>query len=297
MKEDVTLARWLNDEMDEQELKEFMASPGFETYRRIKEYSAQLQAPAYDAEPLYDKILRNRTKETKVRSLNPWIGRIAAVLFVALGAAFYLYTIHVSKEFSGFGQTASFILPDNSSVTLNAGSEASFKEWNWSNNRKMTLNGEAYFKAAKGKTFDVVTPQGTVTVVGTQFNVKSRGNRLDVTCYEGKVRVTCNGNTVLLTPGESIACEDGILKNLPETKLQQPGWTTGETEFTAETLAHITAELERQYNITIKLTAERNKRFTGTIPTNDLDNAIKILEIAYNLRTEKQGNTIILTGE
>ena len=30
-----------------------------------------------------------------------------------------------------------------------------YKKWNWENNRKLNLNGEAYFKVTKGKTFEV----------------------------------------------------------------------------------------------------------------------------------------------
>ena len=297
MKDDVTLARWLNDEMDERELKEFMASPGFETYRKIREYSAQLEAPAFKHELAFDKIKAANKKPARIVKLNPWVGRIAAVLILALGAAFYLFTTHITTELAPNAATASFILPDNSSVQLNAGSTAAFKEWNWSSNRKLTLKGEAYFRVAKGKTFDVVTATGTVTVVGTQFNVKARGSRLDVTCFEGKVRVASGSHSIMLTPGESVAYENGAALKLPIVKDTQPRWINHEADFNAETLGGVVAELERQYNVDLKLKANRNKRFTGTIPTDDLDNALEILKIAYNLRIEKQGNTIILVDE
>ncbi|PHK13700.1 hypothetical protein VF12_41250, partial [Nostoc linckia z15] len=74
MKDDVTLARWLNDEMDERELKEFMASPGFETYRKIREYSAQLEAPAFKHELAFDKIKAANKKPARIVKLNPWVG-------------------------------------------------------------------------------------------------------------------------------------------------------------------------------------------------------------------------------
>ena len=44
----------------------------------------------------------------------------------------------------------------------------------WKNERSVNLDGEGFFKVAKGSKFDVETSAGTVSVVGTQFNVKNR---------------------------------------------------------------------------------------------------------------------------
>jgi len=58
-------------------------------------------------------------------------------------------------------------------VVLNSKSTISFNKTDWKNNRQLTLDGEAYFKVEKGSTFTVNTNNGSVTVLGTQFNVNS----------------------------------------------------------------------------------------------------------------------------
>jgi len=305
MNEDVTLAKWLNDEMNDRELKDFMAQPEYATYNKIKELSGQLTVPQADMDALYQNITRNRNKanQPKVRKLNPWMPRVAAILVLALGITFFLYTTKTTTQLAAAGERDTFLLPDNSEVVLNAGSEAEYKEFNWSSNRKLELNGEAYFKVAKGKTFDVVTPLGTVTVVGTQFNVKARNGRLDVTCFEGKVKVTNGKETVFLTPGKTVAYENGKNLNLADITTHKPGWLNHETYFGKVRLQEIISELERQYKVTINLDAEVNpdaevkKRFSGTIPMNNIDTALDQILPIYHLQAKKEGNTITLSAE
>jgi ferric-dicitrate binding protein FerR (iron transport regulator) len=299
MKDDNMLAKWLNNELDEKELKAFRATPEFTTYNKIKEYSAQLTVPEADMDALYARIEVNKNRGSKVRTLSPWIARIAAMLILALGATYFVYTTKTTTQLAEAGQRTEFLLPDNSTVVLNAGSEADYKAWNWKNNRKLQLDGEAYFKVAKGQTFDVVTTMGKVTVVGTQFNVKARDNRFDVTCFEGKVKVTSNGNTILLTPGMSVAFDNGKQIPLPSDENTQPGWLTYEVKYQAEMLDRIINEMERQYRVDIELTDKQiaAKKHSGSIPMNNLGDALEIIETAHDLKSHKAGNKIILSVE
>ena len=301
MKDDTMLAKWLNNELSAEELKAFMNTPEFATYNRIKEFSAQLTAPEGDMDALYSRIEANKNRATvKVRTLNPWISRIAAMLVIALGATYFLYINKTTTQLAENGHRTEFLLPDNSSVTLNAGSEAGYKTWNWKNNRKLQLDGEAYFKVAKGQTFDVVTSMGKVTVVGTQFNVKARENRFDVTCFEGKVRVISNGNTVLLTPGKSITFEDGKMLNMSADDKQQPGWLTYEVIYKNEKLTSVINDIERQYNVDIELNVQNPEslsRYRGYMKMDDLNTALESIKTAYNLKSQSTGNKIILSVE
>lgn len=291
------LAKWLNDELKGRELEEFMASPEYATYSRIREYSAQLTVPEADMDSLYERIQRNRDKQPKVRTLNPWLPRIAAMLVMALGVTYFFYTTHTTAQLADNGKRTEFLLPDNSEVVLNAGSEAEFRSWNWDNNRKIELDGEAYFKVAKGQVFDVVTGLGTVTVVGTQFNVKERDGRLDVTCFEGKVKVTAKNEEILLAPGMSVAFENGKLVQLPADESAQPGWLNFEVAFRKEKLTRVIDEMERQYNVQIELPAQAFSEHTGSIPMNDIDLALEIIKTAHHLKAQKAGNKIILSSE
>ena len=92
---------------------------------------------------------------------------------------------------------------------LNAKSLLAFNKKDWKQEREVELDGEAFFKVAKGSSFNVITKSGTVTVYGTQFNVKQRDNYFEVICYEGLVGVTYNSQETKLKPGDSFLIIDG----------------------------------------------------------------------------------------
>lgn len=300
MKDDNKLARWLNDGMDKQELEAFMASPDFEIYDRIKKYSAQLTVPETDMDALYNRISQNRSREkrSRIRTLSPWLSRIAAVLVLALCVTYYFYTTRTTTQFAATGERTEFVLPDNSTVMLNSGSTAEYRPWNWEGKRIVELEGEAFFKVAKGETFDVITPQGKVTVVGTQFNVRSREGRLEVACFEGKVKVSAGNESLLLTPGKSVIFEKGKIMDMPNDENLSPGWLNYEPVFESESLAGVIAEMERQYNIKIVLKGKQPKKgFSGSIPMNDLNSALESIKVTYHLKAERTGSTIVLSTE
>ena len=177
-----------------------------------------------------------------------------------------------------------------------AGSEIDFNKWNWDTHRYLQLTGEAYFKVAKGKKFEVQTVLGKVTVLGTQFNVKARKNRFDVTCYEGRVKVNYKNQQVLITKGERVSFENGKLLSTPNSNSVKPEWTSGELAFVNEKLSAILEEMERQFNCTIENKDVSNEQlFTGTLPANNLEESLQIIAAIYHLQYKKGNNhTIIL---
>lgn len=299
MNQDTNLAKWLSDEMNDAELREFAASPEFDTYARIKKYSAELAAPVADLDSTYMHIAAKRSKpaaKPKIRRI-AWLPQVAAILVIALGLTWFLTKDDVVTQTAANAKRTEFSLPDNSTVVLNAGSEADFNAGEWNDKREIKLNGEAFFKVAKGKTFDVVTPMGTVTVVGTQFNVKARESRFEVVCYEGKVKVAYQGKIVYLLPGDGVAYQDNAPVAMPDDAKQQPGWITNEATFVNEKPESVVNELERQYNISIELPADIKETFTGTLPTNNLNTALDNFAIPYHLKPVKKGEKIILMTE
>lgn len=287
MEENYELAKWLAGEMTEAELKAFQNTPEYETYSKIAAFSTQLEAPVFDENLLYQKVIA--TDKVKTIPLHQkWWFKMAAVIVVFLGLTlFYKNNIAVS-QYSDHGERTSFSLPDHSEVVLNSGSEIDYTKWNWKNHRQLTLNGEAYFKVAKGKKFEVNTNLGKVTVVGTQFNVKARKNRFDVTCYEGCVRVNYQNEEVFITKGKRVAFENGTAINVPNTNTTQPEWTKGEITFAEENLNTILSELERQYDCSFELNNYSSEQlFTGTLPLNNKEEALQILTSIYHLRVKK----------
>lgn len=286
MEENYHLAKWLNNELEGDELKAFEASKDFAVYQKIKQYSGELTTPAFDEDKMLQTILQR--KKTKPISFQKIVLRIAAVVIISFGITFAVKNFANFTEYAPNGATTTFLLPDNSTVLLNSGSEIEYKKWNWNNERKLKLNGEAYFKVAKGKKFEVATELGKVTVLGTQFNVKNRNNRLDVTCFEGKVQVNYQNTQLLLTKGMTVSFEDGQQLVADQTAQTEPDWLSKQVAFTAAQLPAILEEMMRQYNIDIQMKGKATpQRFTGTIPMNNLDVALEIVATTYHLKMTK----------
>ncbi|HMK06251.1 MAG TPA: FecR domain-containing protein [Flavobacterium sp.] len=288
MEEQHDLAKWLEGRMTGSELEAFEKSPEFSIYNKIKDQTSLIKAPDFDADELYRKTTSGIKNKPVVKLQSNWVVRIAAILILAMGLFFIWRPISTTKEFAENGTKTTFQLPDNSEVTLNSGSEISYGKWSWDSKRELHLNGEAFFKVTKGKTFDVNTDLGKVTVVGTQFNVKSRGNRFEVICFEGKVKVQNASEKVFLVKGESVTFENGKRINSIAETAEIPSWMRNQISFNAEQFSDVIAEIQRQYNITINTeNTTSNQKFTGTIPSDKLDIALEIISASFHLNYTK----------
>lgn len=295
MEENYELAKWLAGEMTEKELEAFQSTPEYVTYVKIAAYSSQFKAPDLNADLLYQNTINHKKSAPKVIPFyqSKWM-RIAAVFLVLLGLSLFFRTTITSTEIAENGQKGTFSLPDDSQIVLNSGSQIQYKKWNWENNRKLDLDGEAYFKVAHGKKFQVNTNLGTVTVLGTHFNVKARKNRFDVTCYEGKVKVTYNNKEVIITKGTSVTFDNDYFDRKNCT-VQKPEWMSNEIVFKKENLKSIVDEIQRQYNCEIVLNCRENEQlFTGTLPTNDIKIALNAICSIFHLKISKFDSTKII---
>lgn len=294
MKEEHDLAKWLEGKMTESELAAFARSDEFAAYEKIKNHSAGLKTPDFDSDLMFEKIIRRPKAKPIVKMKAQWFLRIAAVLIVGLGiftAYNHFAEIAVVAE---NGKTTTFQLPDHSEVIVNSGSEIKYRKMGWDQKRSLQLQGEAFFKVTKGKTFDVTTNLGKVTVVGTQFNVKARGKRFEVTCFEGKVRVQNASESVLITKGQRLTFDFGRKINSAPVNTQKPSWLQHELAFNTEKLSAVIAELERTYDVSIQAeNINLNQNFTGTIPANNLGLALQIVGSACHFESVKNKNQII----
>jgi transmembrane sensor len=280
------LAKWLSGDLNDTELKAFKEHPEYQEYVRIAAHTKNWKAPGYDVSEQL-ALLKEKTnpvKESKVIKMNPaklWL-RIAAAVVLIFGTTYFM--MRDTQVTTEFAQTETVILPDDSEIILNAGSHVSYNKLGWSGERKVALEGEAYFKVEKGQTFDVVTNQGTVSVLGTQFNVKDRENFFEVVCYEGLVKVTYNSRQTLLQPGESLRVVYGEVSEASRLDVSEPSWITKESSFTSAPLHMVFDELERQYDVEVKGIENKDKPlFTGGFKHDNLEMALKAVCVPLNL--------------
>lgn len=299
MEKNHILAKWLNNELTEDQLAEFKANPDNEKYEQIKNYTAHLEVPTFNEEKVLAHVINHKKATPKViPSYKKWLFKVAAVFVIGLGIVFMMQNFALQTQYALNGKKTTFLLPDNSKVVLNAGSEIKYKKWNWDNNRNLELDGEAYFKVAKGKKFEVTTVLGKVAVLGTQFNVKVRKDRFDVTCFEGRVLVKYQEKELILTLGQSVYFEGGKQVNTTVASAK-PEWMENTIAFNKENLRNILDEIQRQYNVSIEVkTKYSSALFTGKIPIDNLDVALQIIATTYHLEPKKiTANKIIFEGK
>jgi hypothetical protein len=290
MEENYLLAKWLNNELSDAELKEFQSTADFLLFEKIKYHSSLLKTSDFNEQEMFSSIKSKIKNPVKVIPFyNKLIFKIAAILIIALSITYYINNSFINKVNVGYGiADVAVKLPDSSIAILNDGSQLNYSTLNWKNNRKINLVGEAFFKVAKGKTFEVNTNLGKVTVLGTQFNVKARNKRFDITCFEGKVKVNYNSYEVVITKGETVSFENNKQIIFHTIKDQNPAWIENELQFEKEEFNSIIEEVERQFNISINSNQYKSTQlFTGKIPSNNLDVALQIIASSYHIKIIK----------
>ena len=171
---DTFLAKWLEGELTDIELKNLVSDADYKTYLKLRKslnVKEQLDAPVTASFSKIQERITAQQQKTKPLYKN-WMVGVAASILVFFGLFTFLNDSNVVIE-TGYGESRTIALLDGSEVVLNSKSKIEYDEDNWEDDRSLKLVGEAYFKVAKGKTFTVKTENGSVTVLGTQFNVNS----------------------------------------------------------------------------------------------------------------------------
>ncbi|MAU25896.1 MAG: histidine kinase [Muricauda sp.] len=295
------LAKWLNNELSEEELAAFKKSPEYASYQRIVEASNKLEAPEFDVEQAWNTLREKTSQEApKVITMRPFkqFLRVAAVIAVLLaGSYFYLDSLDETFR-TDLAERTEVVLPDNSEIILNADSRVSFSEKKWNEKRNVTLEGEAFFKVAKGKKFTVSTDNGEVTVLGTQFNVENRNGFFEVTCYEGLVSVTYQETEQKLPAGTSFVAINGKIQNATGITMAQPSWVNNESSFRSIPLKYVLAEFERQFDMEVKTeNIDTEQLFTGTFSNTDIKLALESISVPSQIRYKLGKDNVLFYAE
>ena len=240
----------------------------------------------------------NESNTPKKKSNAKVIGLLRLAAVAAMAFAFLIVTMN--KDFdttiqTQYADTQTIALPDGSTVQINSDSKLSYDTKNWATNRKIELDGEAFFEVKKGSSFVVKTKNGDVTVLGTSFNVYTRGNIFDVHCKTGKVSVTSGKNESILIPSQSVSVTDQRHKFLPDVKEKESrsNWKNGTYNYTATALSEIVRELERQLDIKISIPLQlKQKQFTGSFNNSDIDTALSEVLWPLDLKYSRDGKNV-----
>lgn len=298
------LAKWLNNELSEEEVIKFKATKEYATYKKIVDAAASMEAPEFDmAKAKHDLDHRkNSDQGGKVVTLGSFKKhlRIAAVIALVVGISYFYKTTASMDQVvtTQYAERAAVTLPDNSEVLLNAGSKISYQKKKWEKNRNIVLEGEAFFKVSKGETFRVSTNMGVVRVLGTQFNVENRADFFEVSCYEGLVSVRYQEKDIALPAGQALMVINGQLETYAIAEAQQPSWLQQESSFKSIPLKFVLEEFERQFDVKVETkNINLNQLFSGSFSNTDKDLALHSISAPSGMKYVLEGNKVLFYDE
>lgn len=195
----------------------------------------------------------------------------------------------------------SLVLDDGTQVWVNADSRLRYPVQFVGEERKVFLEGEAYFIVAKDSLpFVVSTSRGDVRVLGTTFNVKSYDKEvaMQATLVEGKVLVAQGQKEMELAPGEQGTVTDaGIMAKRAVDVDEFVGWRKGIYVFKKQPLEDIMRDLSRWYGVSVFFQNEGLKQvsFTGNLKRYDnINEFLDVLQRTGDVKYRINNNTVII---
>ena len=190
----------------------------------------------------------------------------------------------------------SVLLSDGTEVILNSDSELTYNRNYNKNNRSVHLIGEAYFSVQKGNIpFNVLTPYGKISVLGTSFNIRARNDGFEVGVNDGEVQVSNENILLNLSKGQLIDVKSEFLSsNIIQIPTNQyPDWLNRKFYCNETTLESLCLEIERTFDIKINFTNPNLKdlTITGVIEASDLDNVLQTVSILTKHKFKLDGGT------
>lgn len=267
-----------------------------------------------------------------------WFMAAAAVVFILAASLWVFHDRPAGKTFRSYqnkvvtrpGSRTKIRLPDGSRAWLNVGSKLTYADEFAKGNRKLTLDGEAFFEVAKDAAhpFVIHTKAMDIRVLGTAFNVKAYADdpSAEAVLVNGRIEVTVNRQNdrkVILKPKEKLVvltppasgnrAEDGgkrdnppaLVKILPlhpealhDTSYVETAWVSNRLEFYNERFPEVMRKFERWFDVKIEVadTSLDGEQLSGSFKTENVEEALKALQFSTPFKYSKIKDQIIITG-
>jgi ferric-dicitrate binding protein FerR (iron transport regulator) len=260
------------------------------------------------------KRLRSKIKSGQSRKIDfRWIGWVAASAIILLGL-FEIYNrdnlvlpdhqINEKKAYEEFvnpkGVRRQLSLPDGSKILLNSGSKIRVSK-GFTTNRKVLLEGEAFFEVAKDaeNPFIVITDNLETKVLGTAFTVRAyKGKPQIVSVKEGKVNVReASGqrpdeNNFLIANEQLTYKEDfGLGTKIKFNPVTQFAWVEGKIIFEQTPINEVFDTLSDWYGLESVQLSDQNMKcqVTGIYTRMTLEDIMESIKYATGIAYEING--------
>lgn len=265
----------------------------------------------------FDEI-RRRIKQNgeKLRKMKwqHWVHhfqRVAAILLIPvliLSSLLFIHDLRKSPQWLTLatrqGERTHVVLPDGSEVWLNVDTKLEYPTSYNQSNRLLKLQGEAYFKVAKGKKYPFVVNARNfkVMAVGTEFNISAYSDEPEASTFlkKGIVKFTYSpedhpSQVFEMRPGQE------TVVNIPKNSLKlftsasdyTGNWRNGELYFDNDPMDRVFRKMERWYGVTIHYQPKQFIGETLVLRLKDGEPVSRVLEIindAMGIEYKNKGN-------
>jgi transmembrane sensor len=250
-----------------------------------------------------------------------WRGRAAfasLALVAAIGTGLWQLRVDSVEPAVAAAQTARgeqriLTLSDGTRVTLAAASEL---DWAIAPDaRRLTLRrGQAFFEVATDAARPFVVAAGgagTVTALGTAFDVRVEPGDVTVTLLEGRIAVqpatlpdTVATDVVaptIVAAGEQVAISKAGVTPPRPARSEATAWRVGKLVFVETSLDEVVSEINRYSTRQVSIGDERLRtvRVNGVFRTANIDALVQALAASFPLRAveDGRGGIVLLSSE
>ena len=185
------------------------------------------------------------------------------------------------------GERLTVFLPDSTKVVLNSGAKLMLGADFGDAERRVSLNGEAYFDVTKNpnKPFAVECGNNEYVVRGTSFNIVSyASDRYSVvTLHTGCLEARVGEDVIVLNPGDELRIDDlsgQITKQSVDVADSTEWLDDGSLHFTEYPLKFVANRLAHKYNVKINIHCSiENILYDGRIDDETLEEALTLLSV------------------
>ena len=194
-------------------------------------------------------------------------------------------------------------LSDGTNVWLNAESRLHYPVRFASHERRVYIEGEAYFEVAGNSRspFIVESRNQAVKVLGTSFSVRAYQGEPEIytTLEKGRVSVQTAFGEVVLSPGEQAVVKGDKLEVREVNTAIYTAWRKGKFVFIDQSLETILSTLSRWYDVEIlyEYPALQQIRFTGELTRYaDIEVLLEKIEIIEKVRFTVKERAVTVTA-
>jgi ferric-dicitrate binding protein FerR (iron transport regulator) len=307
-------------EEDEQLARWRAGSPEHEAHHRLlrsilRGYTQLERGARVPAPPTTDQIIRARWRMRVLplahrgsRARVPLIlaGSLAAaaILFVGLNRSQLRHAtpddFGTEDFFTGKAERAVIELRDGTVVRL--GPESRLQVGDSREQREVTLTGRAFFAVASmpGRRFTIHTQAGSLTVLGTRFDVEAREQDMRLIVIEGRVAVANQDGRTEVAAGEMSRVLDG--KRLPTVPIPNAApyveWVGDFLAFQSTPLSEVAMEIERKYRVRVEIgdSMLAGRTITAWFTDRPLADVLRVVCLAAAAHCTVDGDRVRITG-